>query len=88
MSFYALLHNQDDALIKDAECSALQNEIVVDQIPPKLTRLGGQSAERDKVVDTVLERHSAHPAYYSDASQFQSKFDLGGFRPMEPIFTI
>ena len=58
------------ALIKDAKCSALQNEIVVDQILPKLTRLGGQSAERDKVVDIVLKCYSARTAYYSDASQF------------------
>ena len=58
------------ALIKDAECSALQNEIGVDQIPPKLTRLGGQSAESDKMADTVLKCYSARTAYYSDASQF------------------
>jgi alanine racemase len=68
--FMRLCTTKTTALIKDAECSALQNEIVVDQILPKLTRLGGQSAESDKVVDTGLERHSAHPAYYSDASQF------------------
>ena len=68
--FMRLCTTKITTLIKYAECSALQNEIVVDQILPKLTRLGGQSAESDKVVDTVLERHSAHPAYYSDASQF------------------
>ena len=66
--FMRLCTTKMTALIKDAECSALQNEIVVDQIPPKLTRLGGQSAESDKMADTVLKCYSARTAYYSNAS--------------------
>jgi hypothetical protein len=86
--FDAVCTTKMTAEVKDAECSVLQNEIVVEQIIPKLARRGGQSAESVKVFGTGLEFHSACPAYHSDASYFQPKFDLGGFRPMEPIFTI